>query len=218
MQNKMYLNRILYISYVKIMSFTIKANQTILDAEKNSCFCYISIFPFLPHIFWIISTKTFNLSSFPGILNDLLTSSEVSSVNSFKFSISFVFHLTLCGIIMQIISIHTSVLTVCISAKHFFQFVYNSTTKYQLHVVGWAVVAATVHKMTDHRTKVQLAANNHQQYTRYFHPIKTAVQRGWWMVGDCFITPTVNLSKRHFPMLWIRMDDGDVPYLRWPCL
>ena len=102
---------------------------------------------------------------------------------------------------MQIISIYTSVLTVSISIKHFFQFVYNSTTKYQLHVVGWAGVAATVHKMTDHRIKVQLAADNHQQYTRYFHPIKTAVQRGWWMVGDCFITPTVNLSKRHFSML-----------------
>ena len=95
------------------------------------------------------------MSSFPGILNDLLTSSEVSSVNSFQFSKSFVFHLTLCGIIMQIISIYTSVLTVCISTKHFFQFVYNSTTKYQLHVVGWAGVAATVHKMTDHRTKVR---------------------------------------------------------------
>ena len=67
---------------------------------------------------------------------------------------------------MQIISIYTSVLTVSISIKHFFQFVYNSTTKYQLHVVGWAGVAATVHKMTDHRTKVQLAADNHQQYTR----------------------------------------------------
>ena len=56
---------------------------------------------------------------------------------------------------MQIISIYTSVLTVSISIKHFFQFVYNSTTKYQLHVVGWAGVAATVHKMTDHRTKVR---------------------------------------------------------------
>ena len=67
---------------------------------------------------------------------------------------------------MQIISIYTSVLTVSISIKHFFQFVYNSTTKYQLHVVAWAGVAATVHKMTDHRTKVQLAADNHHQYTR----------------------------------------------------
>ena len=141
------------------------------------------------------------MSSFPGILNDLLTSSEVSSVNSFQFSKSFVFHLTLCGIIMQIISIYTSVLTVSISIKHFFQFVYNSTTKYQLHVVAWAGVAATVHKMTDHRTKVRCSL---QQTITSNTPDSFPVHQNSSserMVGDCFITPTVNLSKRHFSML-----------------
>ena len=101
--------------------------------------------------------------------------------------------------IMQIISIYTSVLNVCISAKQFFQFVYNSTTKYQLHEAAWA--GAGRNCTQDDRSQDKGAACTRQSPPILsifpFHQNSSSER----MVVDCFITPTMNLSRRHFPML-----------------